>query len=115
MRIKTAIDRKRNATSELAPSTFALSGDNFESSIYAPPQSTGHSFSNLSVVQPPAKLTAGQSGDHFELEAEQLSDQMTWMGDHDAKLKIPQIGPNKNGDKKLAEAPRICPPSYIHS
>ena len=88
MRIRTAIEGKKHATSELAPSTFALSGDNSESSIYAAPQTVGHSFSNLSVVQPPAH----ESGD-YEEQARELADQVMWMEKpvNDIGSTIPQI------------------------
>jgi hypothetical protein len=89
------VDAKKNATSDLAPSTFALSGDNFESSISAAPPSAGHSFSNLAVVQPHAKLTVSQSVDQYKDEAELLADQVMWMEKPDENIEspIPQVTP----------------------
>src|SRR5215213_5405726 len=53
-------------TSELAPPIFGLPSENLVPSISAGPQSAGHSFSNLSLVQSHAKLAVDESPDHYE-------------------------------------------------
>jgi len=50
----------------LSPPTFGLPSEDCESPIIAAPQAAGHSFSNLSVVQPHAKLAEDESRVHSE-------------------------------------------------
>ena len=92
MNIRHNIDRRKNATSELAPSTFAEPAENVASSVFDAPQSAGHSFSKLSLVQPQSKFAVDESRDHYE-----------GTGLIQAKLAISQPG-----DPSEEEADRVA-------
>ena len=79
-------------TSDLAPPIFGLPGENFEPSISAAPQSAGHSFSNLSLVQPQVQRTLNQSGDH-EDRAGQSADQAMRVEELHEEIEstVPQV------------------------
>ena len=105
MRGRTKVERKKKATAEVSPATFASSFEDLDSSKQPALPTVGHSFSNLSTLRPQAKLSVSQPGDQYEREADRVADQVMRMEKSDDEIEstIPQIARKEQNDIQSAD------------
>ncbi len=105
MKGRTTVERRKKGTVEFSPGTFASLSEDSDSSRQSALPTVGHHFRNLSMTRPQAKLTVSQPGDRYEMEADQVTDQIMRMEkpDDETKSTIPQIARKAQTDLQPAD------------